>query len=973
MAFPQSLLGTQLEMQINGTWTSVIRYDTNTKLLKANGIKITRGIGGLQDKTPPGTCTWAWQDPNGIFSNENPRSPYYGVLPRNTPVRVYVPRSQAALYCRYGATGLGNGDGIRASCPDTAGNSISGDIDIRVEFEPLMFMRFGNRDANTFNSSMVLASKYVGSTNRGWYFRILETGTLGVGFSSSGSNSGSNASSLPIDLSSPRTAVRVTIDVDNGSGNSVITFYQAPSLAGSWTQIGTQQTNAAFTFFNNTAAIELGSINSGSVTALQPNFFGLRGRIYGFELYSGIGGTLVAKFDPTAKANGTTSFADGLGNTWTVGSAGEITNAEYRFHGEFSAPVLNPNKSKNGTGLDIQIDGEAGGIIRRLQVNDAPLHSPLYRLMTSSTYNGPSANGINGYITGEDASAADTTTASSGITGANPAVISDITFNGPDLTLPGSAGVMTLGSTAPSFIMTCKAVKATTELHFVGMFKFPSIPVVDQVVFQIHTIGSSVVKWTFDVSSTGYGTRGYDVDGVEVVTKTTTFGTGAEPNKWIAFHLQLTNNSGTVDIKPEWMEMDSGLLYGQQGIGTVSFSGVPGTISSVVVSGVGLAGMKLAHVLTSSYAGLIFWDSSTPLFARVAKGYKSETADARFIRICGLIGVRPVIFGQLGGTEQMGAEPIDSGINVLYECAAVDGGMIIEATDQPATLEYWTRNALENQVGTLALTWAQLSEGLKATPDDTDVANDILLTRRNGGTAAATLTFGPMSVQPPPNGINEVTDGPTINNFADSRLPALAQYLLLRRTWPTSRYPSVVIQMERADFSGNAALFLLAMRQQLGMRLKIGTLPNFMAPETIDLLPRGITENLSNFEWQLNWACVPYGPYLGSELGTTTPLQEFQYKAAHTTLSGVSQQQLNAAITASATSFAAKTLSGVLFDTAATNIPIMVDGELMTVGSVSGTSSPQTLNSVTRGVNGVPKIHSVSAQIIVYPTLKARL
>lgn len=986
MAFPQSVLGAQLEMQINGTWTQVVRYDANTKLLNDSAIKITRGIGGLQDRTPPSTCEWTWEDPNGIFSNENPRSPYYGVLPRNTPVRAYVPRSQAALYRRAGATGDGTCDGVACSTPDSAALSISGNMDIRIEFEPILWSRFGIRATPTgnYNSSWVLCSKYAITPNRGWYIRVLETGAIGMGFSTTGTNQGTFASSVPMDLSKPRTALRVTFNTDNGSGNSEARFYQADSIAGPWVEFGVPGLNTAgVTQFDNNAPIELGSLQGGAVTTASAQFYGLRGRIYAFQLYNGINGTLVASPDFTGKTNGTTSFNDAQGNTWTIGPAGEITNAEYRFHGEFSAPVLDPKKSKNGTGVDVKISGEAGGIIRRLQVNDTPLQSPLRRLLTSATYNGAGGASTNGYWHGEDASAADTASASAGISGVNPAILSDVTFNGFDATLPGSAGVMVCGSTAPVFFATCKSAPQTTELHFVGMFKMTAIPAAATVIFQIFTTGSVVAKWTFEASSTSYTTRGFNAAGTETVTKATTFGTGAEPNKWIAFHLQLTNNAGTVDIKPEWMEMNTGVLYTQSGIGTVNFAGTPGVVQSIAVAPAiaGGAGMRFAHLISSTLAGLIFWDGANPTFAKTATGFRGESAAQRFIRICQLIGVRPVIFGQLSatlsqdaGSELMGAEPLDTGLNTLYECPAVDGGMIIEAVDQPNCLEYWTRNALENQFGTLSLTWANLSEGLKATPDDTDVANDITLSRRNGGTATATLTYGPMSIQAPPNGINDVPDGPEINNYQDSRLPALAQYLLLKKSWPTSRYPAVVIQMERADFAGNATRFLLAMRQMQGMRLIITALPTFMAPEQIDLLTRQVVEVIQGQQWKITYGCVPYGPYLGTELATTAPIVSlFSYKAASTVVNGVTQQQLNAGITNSATSFAVKTLSGVLFDTTATNIPVMIDGELMTVGSVSGTTSPQTFNSVTRGVNGFSKAHNANAAVTVYPVLKARL
>jgi hypothetical protein len=47
---------------------------------------------------------------------------------------------------------------------------------------------------------------------------------------------------------------------------------------------------------------------------------------------------------------------------------------------------------------------------------------------------------------------------------------------------------------------------------------------------------------------------------------------------------------------------------------------------------------------------------------------------------------------------------------------------------------------------------------------------------------------------------------------------------------------------------------------------------------------------------------------------------------------------------------------------------IRVGGEIMSVGSVTGTSSPQTFGSITRSVNGVVKAHLAAAVVkVAYP------
>jgi hypothetical protein len=118
-------------------------------------------------------------------------------------------------------------------------------------------------------------------------------------------------------------------------------------------------------------------------------------------------------------------------------------------------------------------------------------------------------------------------------------------------------------------------------------------------------------------------------------------------------------------------------------------------------------------------------------------------------------------------------------------------------------------------------------------------------------------------------------------------------------------------------------------------------------PDTVLLLARGYTETLSSDTHQISWNEAPGEPYL-------CPVFD----------DGVSRwaagaSSLHAAITSTAVSFFVDSADGTLWTTAGGDLPldIMVAGERMTVGAITGTSSPQVFSSVTRSVNGVVKSH----------------
>jgi hypothetical protein len=841
---------------------------------------------------------------------------------------------------------------------------ITGDLEVRFDFEPRRFARW----SSGVGSAYVLGGKYDLSPQRSWYVRIGDptcasaTSQLAFGWSTTGSNSLSATCTAPVPTAK-RISIKVTIDVDNGAaGRDIKFYYSTTGINGSYTQLGSTVTQAGTTsIFASTAELQIGNVgglNAGGFTDVIQKF---SGRIHAFQLYNGIGGSKVAEADYTAQASGTTSFADGLGNTWDLVSKAEITNAQYRFHGLFSAPVLKPNKSRSGTGVDVAVSAEAGGLIRLITANETPVVAPIDYAFRSYA--------ANGWWPGDDDPNSDTVFASSGVDGARPASISDITFNGYDSGIPGSAGVMVCGSTNPQFTGVCSVVATATEQHFYMFFKFPSIPAADTVFITWYSTGT-IAKYVLTVKTLSYDLSGYDSSGTNLFTNNTAFGTGGEPNQWIAYHSRTILNAGTLNVTHEWFALSSS-LYFSAGVSSAGAGSLGRFTKAVINGGSALANVRFCHVMMSNQTGLEFASGSPAAnVATYANAFRGELADARFLRICSLLGVTGILFGRSGYAEAMGPQPIDTAINILYECAAF--GILSEEIDQLA-LGFRATRAIRNQQTQLALTYGILTQGLEGTPDDTDVANDVTMTRAAGGTSRAIQLYGPMSTQAPPNGIYTVPDGPTVNCYTTDRLPYLTQDYLTKHTWPGSRYPQIVIDMHHPDYAGNSSRFLDAETMDIADMIAISSLPTFMAPDILQLLVKGVQETLYAQLWTITAACVPYGPYIVSELDTTTGSPYTGFVAQPYTLLGVAQLQLNAGINSSVTSIDAKTLSGPLLKTGAVSYTIKIGGEFMAVTNVAGAASPQTL-TVTRGtVGSYSAAHSANDAIVFYPTIKASL
>lgn len=930
MAFPQSPLGIKVQLNLQGLgWTDIVRDNTNGyHILMDDGITITRGHTAESQRNTGSTMDLTIYDPKGIFNNTNPRSPYYGILPRNMPIRTYIQRPLVSLTLPVNSAGY-----MRA--PSAALMNAAGDVEVTIDFDMTRLRQ---------DPSHTVTGKWeINTSQRSWVIRVGSDGKPVYAWSSDGV--GFTTVVCPTQLPpTGRIALKVLHDVVNGANNTV-TFSTAATFADTFTVLGSVTNSGNATIFSSTSALEISSGNNGS--GVFTNFSTTTGRIYYFKLLRN--NVQAAIVDFTARSVGATSYVDPQGNTWTLtsgpnGLLTEITNADYRFYGEVSSLP----QTWDSTGRVVKVPLEAAGVIRRLDANASPLRSPIYK------------NFINlsptGYWPGEDGNNA--TIAGSSVTGSRGAPITDITFT-TDSTLPGSAGVMVMGGTGPLFTGIAKpsVSNSTTQCSLVAFFKFPSIPLSNQTLFSLSVSGGSAARVDFVVETTSYRTNVYDVNGVLLTTAAFTYGTGASPTNWIGLNIRLKPSGANTIMTYDYYVVGTTTFYSS---GPFSYAGIPGRFSKVVIQGVAaLSGVRIAHVFLTQIDFPFLINS----FFSYSSGYAGELAADRWVRVLTDAGVSARVIGLNTDTEPMGAQPIDTIMNILYECADVDGGEIVEPRYRLG-LDYRTRVNMTNQYG-MGLNYGtnsttkQLSGELKPVPDDLGVANDITLSRKNGSSVQVTLDSGPMStLDPTLGGIGRVQSAPEINNATDDRLQALAEYMLGMSTWIEARYPTVQIALHRSVFSFYDSTFTMAMNTDIGDVFGITNMPIFLPPEALFLMARGMTELITQFTIDLTYNATPGYPYIINALSDATSEQ----KRADST-----NTVLNAAVTSTATTMSFKTPTGAIcIDTAGYPaefpVDVMIAGERVTVNSITGTTSPQSAN-VTRSVNGIVKAQLINTSI----------
>lgn len=206
---------------------------------------------------------------------------------------------------------LPGASGAYASVPDDASLDITGDIDLQGK----IFLT--DIDSPPGGNGHTVVSKWKTSTSQRSYILEVVGGNLRVRWSTDGTAvlfEASTAALGTVVSDGDWIWVRGTLDVDDGSGNHVVTFYTGGSGdTPSWSQLGTAVTTAGTTsIFAGSFGVEVGTQDDNN-----PGWM-LEGGVGHVTIKDGIGGTTVLDADFTNHWTGRTSFIEDSANAHTV-------------------------------------------------------------------------------------------------------------------------------------------------------------------------------------------------------------------------------------------------------------------------------------------------------------------------------------------------------------------------------------------------------------------------------------------------------------------------------------------------------------------------------------------------------------------------------------------------------------------------------------------------------------------------------
>lgn len=267
----------------------------------------------------------------------------------------------------------------------------------------------------------------------------------------------------------------------------------------------------------------------------------------------------------------------------------------------------------------------------------------------------------------------------------------------------------------------------------------------------------------------------------------------------------------------------------------------------------------LAHMAVYDFANI----SDPSRRASAASAYAGEFATARIRRLAAEEGVPMVCTSGL--SPAMGAQPVDTFLNILRDCETVDQGVLYETN---WGLGYQSTNDRCNQLVSLALDFNQRHIAVEPEPADDDqrLRNRWTVNRSSGSGYTKEQTSGPLGTQAGGPGLYD--DSATVNVQADTQLGDQAGWRLHFGVVDEDRWPSIAIRLH-----GTPDLIPSWATMPFGARMTAAnptTQAPQVAPDTIDTIVEGWSERWDPESWEAVLNTSPYSPYQVGTLAADT-------------------------------------------------------------------------------------------------------
>ncbi|MEH1013044.1 hypothetical protein V6U90_08025 [Micromonospora sp. CPCC 206060] len=912
----------QVELYYSGGWHAVPVYVRDP-------ITIVRGRADEASGPTPATMTCAIANRTGDYNPRNPLSSLFGLIGRNTPIRVGMTLAEDD-FARTEVAGWGTGPAGAWLWFGAGGTVAAADTTVS-----------GGQGRHWVPVTNAYRGTWIPSVS----LRDVELAVTVDTFISDVTGGAVEPAGLLLRMQSIGTYYMARLEIS--PAETVILALYGPSGMLAWTSLALVWTGQPLRVRASIVGQVLSAAAWDPATGTEP------------------AGWHVQAYDSAITAPGAVGLRSGVasGNTNTKPVEfryDDLVLTDRRYYGEVAS-------WKPGRTVDFDPDTgrgdawaaiEAAGILRRLGQGADPLASPLRRALTAAT---PSAywplEDLDGAQAGQSAVA--------GVDDMRPFGYSRFTAPGTAVPepaaglpkfgsgsgIPGSAPVVDLAE--GGVLVGYPPAGDGTSWRIEWVMVCPRDKAAARIPIRWTTDGTWDT-WDFQVESTGiFGTFGTGLTAAG--SATASFGIFDGLPHHYMIEAVVIGGITSADLYID------GTPVASYGAFVPPMTGTPGSIRSVVVNPLEEVNGTDSMPIIGHIAVWNPYPTFPPDTTAAMHGHAGETTAARFTRLCAEQDVDAIVVGNPAEAPTMGAQRIATFADLLAEIERTDGGMVYEPRDWLG-LVLRTGASLADQDAALTVDYAaeQVAPPLAPVLDDQNTRNDVTArSTATGGTARAVLESGRMSVLPPPAGVGRVTTQVDVNPADDTRLPDYAGWALHLGTVDEVRFASLTV-----DLVASPELLDAAASVDVGDRVTVTGLPVDVAPGEVELLVPGYTETIPSHGRTITVNATPYTPYeqVATADGDPRAPADGSTLAAGLTALGLSLSLASTAENGPWTT-----------DPADFPLDVRVGGERITVSAITGAGSPQAATITARGVNGVQRAWPAGTEVDVWTPAVAAL